>query len=162
MSAPDSSGADAANDRLIVSLYEAMNRGDGEAMAACYHPEARFSDPAFGELRGEEVKNMWRMLTERGDELEVELREHQATSDSGSAHWIARYPFGNAKRPVVNDIRARYRFRDGLIAEHDDTFDLRRWAAQAMGTPGKVLGFTPLLSPLVRRTARGQLAKFEG
>ena len=37
---------------LIERLYGAMNRGDGETMAACYAPDARFSDPAFGELRG--------------------------------------------------------------------------------------------------------------
>ncbi len=130
-------------------------------MAACYHPEARFSDPAFGELRGAEIGRMWRMLTERGEELEVELLEHGADERSGTARWVARYPFAATGRRVVNDIQAQFRFRDGLIAEHDDRFDLRRWAAQALGPAGRILGLTPFLAPVVRRRARGQLASFE-
>ncbi len=130
-------------------------------MAACYHPEAQFSDPAFGELRGAEVGRIWRMLTERGTELEVDLLEHQADERSGTAHWVARYPFAATGRRVVNDIRAELRFRDGLIVEHHDRFDLRRWAAQALGPAGRILGYTPFLSLVVRRRARRQLADFE-
>ena len=48
---------------LIERFYAAFDRKDGDAMAACYAPDARFSDPAFGELRGAEPGAMWRMLT---------------------------------------------------------------------------------------------------
>jgi hypothetical protein len=41
-----------ANEELIRRFYEALDRHDGEAMAACYAPGARFEDPAFGELDG--------------------------------------------------------------------------------------------------------------
>jgi ketosteroid isomerase-like protein len=150
-----------ANDELIESLYAALGRRDGDAMTACYGADPTFSDPAFGELRGPEVGRMWRMLTARATELEVDLKEHQADDSSGTAHWIARYPFAKTGRPVVNDVRAEFRFRDGLIVEHRDRFDLRRWAAQALGAPGRILGFTPLLPIVVRRQARGQLAAFE-
>src|SRR5207249_942042 len=109
---------------------------------------------------GADVGRMWRMLGVRATELEVELVSHSADETSGRAHWIARYPFAETGRPVVNDIHAKFRFRDGLIASHDDSFDLRRWAAQARGTTGKVLGFTPLLGPVVSRRARGNLAEF--
>lgn len=146
---------------MIESLYAALGRRDGEAMAACYDREARFSDPAFGELRGDEVGRMWRMLTSRAKEIDVDLLEHDADGARGTAHWVARYPFASTGRRVVNDVRAEFRFRDGLILEHDDRFDLRRWAAQALGAPGRILGLTPLLSRAVRRQARGQLAAFE-
>lgn len=141
---------------VIVRLYEALDRGDGEAMAACYAPGAVFEDPAFGELRGAEVGDMWRMLTSRGGKVDVELVEH----DAGSARWIARYVFTATGNPVVNDVRSRFTFEDGLIADQRDEFDLRKWAAQAMGAKGRVLGFTPLLGPAIRRNARAQLAKF--
>ena len=150
----------ADHDAVIVRLYDALNRHDGEAMAACYHPDARFSDPAFGELRGADVGRMWRMLCGRATELKVELVSHEATDSIGSSHWIARYPFETG-RQVVNDVHGEFRFADGLIIEHDDSFDLRRWAAQALGPVGKVLGFTPLLRPMIRRKTHGQLAKFE-
>src|SRR4051812_44000111 len=109
-------------DELIQHFYSAFDRKHGDAMAACYAPDARFSDPAFGELRGPEVGGMWRMLTGRAEDLSVELAEHHAAGDTGSARWIARYTFGRTGRPVVNDVRARFRFADGLIAEHDDSF----------------------------------------
>jgi uncharacterized protein len=148
-------------DELIVHLYDSMNRHDGDAMAACYAADARFEDPAFGELRGEEVGRMWRMLCGRAEDLTVELAEHQASGDSGTAHWIAKYTFSTG-RPVVNDIQAEFRFEDGLIAEHDDRFSLRKWASQALGVQGKILGLTPLLKPMIHRTTGKQLAEFDG
>ncbi|MBF3199877.1 nuclear transport factor 2 family protein, partial [Pseudomonas aeruginosa] len=51
------------NAELIERFYQAFQRLDGEAMAACYAPQATFHDPAFGELRGREVGDMWRLLT---------------------------------------------------------------------------------------------------
>ena len=145
---------------LIERLYGAMNQGDGETMASCYAPDARFSDPAFGELRDSEPGDMWRMLTGRATDLTVELAEHEADEHRGSAHWIARYTFGPTGRHVVNDIRATFRFENGLIAEHDDRFSFHKWSRQALGLPGTLLGWTPLLRASVRRRARGDLEKF--
>ncbi len=141
---------------LIERFYAAFDRKDGEAMAACYHPDARFSDPAFGELRGREVGDMWRMLTGRATDLSVELREH----DDSSARWIARYTFGRTGREVVNDVKAAFVFRDGLIAEHDDRFSFWTWSRQALGPAGLALGWTPILRNKVRTQARADLAKF--
>ena len=61
---------------------------------------------------------------------------------------------------MVNEIDAAFRFRRGLIVEHVDQFDLRRWARQALGLSGRVLAFTPLLGPTVRRQANGALASW--
>lgn len=145
----------------IRRLYAALEAGDGEAMAACYAPGATFEDPAFGRLQGPEVGAMWRMLTSRSTGVAVELREATATGDSGSANWVATYRFGPKQRPVINDVRATYRFAgDGRIAEHVDRFDLGRWGAQAMGPAQGVLGRTPLLGLVVRRTTRKQLDAF--
>jgi ketosteroid isomerase-like protein len=148
----------ADNARVIREFYEAFDRHDGEAMARAYAPDARFEDPAFGELTGEEAGDMWRMLTGRAEDLRVELAEHEATGDEGSARWIATYTFRTG-RPVVNDIRARFRFRDGKIIEHEDSFSFFKWARQALGPSGFVLGL-PGPNLLVRRQARGQLDEF--
>ena len=105
-------------------------------MAACYAPDARFSDPVFVDLEGQEPGAMWRMLTGRADDLKIELVEHQADGDRGSARWIAHYTFTQTGRPVTNDVRAAFRFARGLIAEHRDEFDFHRWSRQALGTLG--------------------------
>jgi ketosteroid isomerase-like protein len=148
----------ADNDKLIQQLYEAMNRHDGEAMAKLYAPDGHFRDPAFGDLSGAEAGDMWRMLTGRSEDLSVELAEHQADGDEGTAHWIATYTFSTG-RHVVNDIHARFRFRDGKIVDHEDSFPFHRWARQALGPAGWVLGVPPF-NQLIRRRARGDLAEF--
>src|SRR4051794_24277999 len=104
-----------ANRRTIERLYAAFGECNGAAMTACYATDARFRDPAFGDLHGEDVGAMWRMLSGRATDLEIELRDREAGEKTGSAHWIARYTFSTG-RPVVNDIQARFRFSDGLIA----------------------------------------------
>jgi ketosteroid isomerase-like protein len=141
---------------LIERFYSAFAAHDGDAMAACYVPDARFSDPVFRDLRGAEPGQMWRMLTERAADLQVELVEHEAAGDTGSARWIARYTFSQTGRPVVNDVRAGFRFADGLIADHRDDFDFTRWARQAIGLPGLL----PPVRSAVRRKARAGLDEF--
>jgi ketosteroid isomerase-like protein len=151
-------GAD-ANRATIELLYEAFGRCDGAAMSACYAPNAHFRDPAFGDLEGNEVGAMWRMLTGRATDLEIELHEHEADEETGSAHWIARYTFSTG-RPVVNDIRAKLRFSNGLIVDHVDDFDFRRWAKQALGPTGNLVAVLPPLRKKAHAQARGQLDEF--
>lgn len=151
----------ADNVQVIQDLYEAMDRHDGDAMASIYDPDGRFRDPAFGELTGAEAGDMWRMLTARAEDLSVELAEHSAEGDSGDARWIARYTFTRTGRPVTNDVRARFRFRDGRIVEHVDSFPFWAWARQALGPAGLVLGLPPM-NLLIRRQARRDLSEFRG
>lgn len=149
-----------ANDYLIEQFYAAFAARDGDAMAACYAPGAHFSDPVFPDLNGAEPGAMWRMLTAQARELRIELLEHAADGVRGSARWRAHYLFTQTGRPVVNDVRATFRFEEGLIAEHADEFSFYRWARQALGTPGLLLGWTPLLRASVRRRARAGLERF--
>jgi len=149
-----------SNAELIRRFYAAFAALDGDAMAELYAPDALFSDPVFVDLRGEEPGAMWRMLTGRADDLKVELLEHEADGDRGSARWIAHYTFTQTGRPVENHVRASFRFADGLIAEHRDEFDFHRWSRQALGAPGLLLGWTPLLRAAVRRRARAGLDEF--
>jgi ketosteroid isomerase-like protein len=149
----------AGNAELIRRLYDALDRHDGDAMASLYDPRGRFHDPAFGELTGAEAGDMWRMLTGRAEDLRVELADHSAEGDSGNAHWIARYTFTRTGRTVVNDVHAVFRFSEGLITEHEDSFPFWPWARQALGPAGLVLGLPPM-NLLIRRRARADLAGF--
>jgi ketosteroid isomerase-like protein len=152
----------AENKALIARFYEAFDRRDGDAMAACYAPDARFSDPVFPGLSGAEPGAMWRMLTGRSDDLRVQLLEHDADElGGGAAHWRATYTFTQTGRLVVNDVQARFKFStDGLIAEHVDDFSFHRWSRQALGGPGLLLGWTPLLRRATQRKARASLDEF--
>jgi ketosteroid isomerase-like protein len=145
---------------VIERFYSAFARKDYQEMAACYLPQVRFSDPAFGELDGDEARAMWHMFCERGEDLTVSFRDVQAWDERGSAHWDADYTFSATGRPVHNEIEARFKFRDGLIAEHRDSFDFWRWSRQALGPAGLALGWTPLVRRKVRSQARGTLREY--
>ena len=82
-----------AHVALIERFYGAFAQGDGEAMAACYAPGVRFSDPVFPDLRGPRAGAMWRMLTSAPGDVRIELLEHEAGDETGSAHWKAHYTF---------------------------------------------------------------------
>jgi ketosteroid isomerase-like protein len=143
-------------DDLIQRFYSAFNAHDGEAMAACYAPDAHFWDPVFGDLNGAEVGGMWRMLTGRAEDLSVDLAEHSSEDGQGSAHWIAHYTFSQTNRPVVNDVHATFRFENGLIADHRDEFDFKVWARQAIGVAGRL----PPVRSTIRKRAREGLDLF--
>ena len=143
---------------LIVRFYDALGRRDAATMAACYARDATFADPVFGKLDAADVAAMWRMLCARGKDLRIATSGVHADAEGGRAHWQASYSYGPTQRPVVNEIDAAFRFRRGLIVEHVDRFDLKRWATQALGLSGRVLCYTPLLGPMVRRQAGDALA----
>jgi len=148
------------NEALIHRFYTGFQARDAQAMAACYHPDAVFSDPAFGELRGEEIGEMWAMLTRRAKDLAITFSNVVADDAGGAADWEARYTFTQTGRQVHNRIHADFRFRDGLIVRHDDRFPFWKWARQALGATGLLLGWTPLVQGKVRSTARAGLAAY--
>ena len=154
-------GAD-ANAELIRRFYEAFDHQDGQAMGECYAPDVHFSDPVFPDLHGPRARAMWEMLTGAPGELRVELLDSRADDTSGSAHWRADYVFSQTGRPVVNHVRAAFRFREGLIVEHRDEFDFHRWSRQALGAPGLLLGWTPVLRSAVRKKAAARLEEHTG
>ena len=140
-----------ANEDLIHTFYGSFSKRDAAGMNACYHPDVTFSDPVFGTLHGDRAKAMWQMLCARGTDLKIEYSKVWAAGDRGGAHWDASYVFNS--REVLNRIDATFVFRDGAIVRHDDDFDLRGWAGQALGLPGKVLGGTPFFRRKIRATA---------
>jgi hypothetical protein len=145
---------------LITRFYEAFANRDAATMARCYTANARFSDPVFPNLRGEQVGAMWRMLCQRATDLRIEFRVLLEARPGGSAHWEAWYTYSASGRPVHNAIDATFVFQGGLIAVHEDSFDLYRWARQALGIPGVLLGWTPFMRRAIQRRAARSLARF--
>lgn len=145
------------NAALLTRFYQAFQNRDPAGMAACYHPEVRFSDPAFRDLRGAEAGAMWNMLCSRGKDLRVQFSDVHADADGGAAHWEAYYTFSQTGRKVHNIIDAQFRFLDGLIIEHTDRFDFARWAAQALGLVGLLFGRSSWLQKKVQAKASKSL-----
>ncbi len=149
-----------ANAELITRFYEGFARRDAEAMAACYHKDIEFSDPVFPDLKGDQASDMWRMLAARATDLVVRFEVKEVDDRRGAAHWDADYTFTKTCRKVNNSIDAEFEFKDGLISWHSDDFDFWRWSRMALGAPGWLLGWTPIIHNKVRKQAAEGLAAF--
>lgn len=146
---------------IVQRFYEAFQRKDAESMAACYAPDAEFSDPAFPQLNGREAGDMWRMLISRGTDLVLRFQLGECTANRCQVHWEARYTFSQTGRTVVNRITATIDVSDGLIIRHRDEFSFWRWSRQALGATGWLLGWTPFLQGKVQSMARKGLAHWQ-
>ena len=154
------------NTQTLHRFYDAFSRLDADTMAACYAPDAVFADEAFSLRGAREVGGMWKMLcqTTAGNPKaravwRLAYRDIRADGTSGQAHWDAHYLFSATGRIVDNAIDARVTFTpDGLIATHRDRFDFWSWSRQALGAPGWLLGWSPMLRTKVRARAGGNLA----
>lgn len=149
------------NEEIIKQFYKAFSIGDATGMTACYHKEVVFQDPAFGRLEGERAHKMWEMLlSEKTAGTSVTFDNITATSDHGSADWVAKYSFGEKQRSVTNRVSARFKFKDGKIIEHIDTFDLWKWSQQAMGPIGYLLGWSSFMRNKIQNTTNSRLDSY--
>lgn len=149
------------NKELIEHFYQSFSEGNAEAMSDCYHEDVHFTDPAFGDLHGEEVGSMWKMLMRRSAIIpKIQFSNVQADDKKGSANWIAEYEFGTDRRQVINEISAQFEFADGKIIRHKDDFNFWKWSRQALGLPGWLLGWTPFMKKKIGLVVNKALTKF--
>jgi hypothetical protein len=149
------------NTELITKFYESFARADAEGMISCYAGEIIFNDPAFGELKGDDAKNMWRMLISNSKgKIKITFADVKAGEKTGSANWVAEYIFSKTKRPVVNRISAHFEFQNGKIIRHTDHFNLWQWAQQALGWKGYLLGWSSFMKNKIQRQANSSLTAY--
>ncbi len=129
-------------------------------MQSLYAPEATFNDAVFKNLNGIEAGKMWEMLLKNGKDLKLTYKILEETATSGKATWIATYTFSKSGRKVINNIMADFVIKDGKIISHTDSFDFYKWARQAFGTMGLILGWTSFFKNKVRTTAKAAFDKF--
>jgi len=148
---------------IIAAFYQAFEQHKAESMISHYADDVVFEDPAFGILHGERARDMWRMLisSQKGKDFKVVCSSLTATPTGGTAHWKATYTFSKTGRKVVNEVDAVFEIIDGKIIKHTDTFNLHKWARQAMGIKGWLLGGTGLFKKKLRSQTNAMLSKWE-
>ena len=92
--------------------------------------------------------------------IKITASDIKADDKTGSANWVAEYTFSRTGRHVVNRVSATFEFADGKISKHTDHFDIWKWAGQAMGVKGYLLGWTPFMQKKIQQQTKGLLAKF--
>ncbi|MEO8794140.1 MAG: nuclear transport factor 2 family protein [Daejeonella sp.] len=148
------------NEELINRFYTAFQQKDYNTMQNCYAENAQFNDAVFKNLSAHQVKSMWEMLLKKSTDLHVDFKNIQADEFTGSSDWIATYTFSATHNKVVNKVHANFEFAGGKIVKHTDHFDFYKWASQAFGFKGRLLGWTDFMKRKVQETAAKNLENF--
>jgi hypothetical protein len=147
-------------EKLISQFYASFNKLDYKSMQQCYRDEIIFSDPVFQQLKGKKAMAMWHMLCSLSKGVSITVSDASANAESGSCKWEAKYNFSATGRAVHNKIQAQFKFKGGKIIQHTDHFNLWKWCSMALGLPGLLLGWSPIIRNKVRHTASKNLEKF--
>jgi len=148
------------NCSVINSLYSALKSKDFERLKFFYSEQLHFSDEVFDALNYTQTLSMWTMLLSRSKDIFIEFGEVECSNQIGSAVWKAHYIFTPTGRKVINEIHARFEFKDGKIVHHRDYFNFYRWARQAFGWKGILLGWMPFFKSKVQRNAKKSLDNY--
>ena len=100
------------------------------------------------------------MLLTRGKDLTLEFKDVWSDGNKAGATWIATYTFSATGRKVTNQIKATFEIEQGKIIKHTDAFSFYKWARQALGMPGLLLGWSPALKNKIQQTAKNNLQEF--
>jgi ketosteroid isomerase-like protein len=149
------------NEETINRFYTAFQKLDYATMQSCYSDDAVFNDPAFGLLDATETRAMWEMLCKRAKDFSlmygnIKLLDEEYTT----TEWSASYVFTRTGRRIVNKITAHMKFKDGLIIEHTDAFDIYRWSRLAFGIRGLIFGWTSFMHKRIQKQAKEGLYRF--
>ena len=149
------------NNQVIKKFYSSFSEGNSNGMIECYHENVFFQDPAFGILKGDRAKKMWEMLlSQKNTDIKITFDHVTDSGDSGKVNWVAEYSYGKKRRKVINHVSANFKFQDGKIIEHIDTFDLWKWTKQAMGPVGYLLGWSSFMKNKIQKTTNSKLNKY--
>lgn len=149
-----------ANEELISNFYTAFQQKDYKTMQESYADNAVFNDSVFRDLNAQQVRSMWQMLISRSGDMTLTFRGIKEEGKKVSAYWEAHYTFTATGRKVVNKINAEFEIEDGKIVRHTDSFDFYKWAKQAFGAGGFLLGWTNAFREKVRQTAKQKLVEY--
>ena len=145
---------------VAEQFYDAFMVRDHYTMGLLYAENATFSDPVFPLLNAHGARTMWAMLLSRAGDLGIEVNILEDGPARARVQWVARYTFGATGRRVVNRVSSEMAIANGRIVRQVDRFDLWRWARQALGVRGLLLGWTPMVQNAIRKQAAHSLREF--
>jgi ketosteroid isomerase-like protein len=149
------------NTEIIEKFYHAFSRLDSKQMNDCYSDDIIFSDPIFGILNSNEVRNMWEMLCNNAKEFSLSYNGiEELDTEYITCNWQATYVVSATNRKVTNKAKAYLRMQDGKIIEHSDAFRLSIWIAKAFGIKGILLGWTGYMKRKVQQESRKKLLQY--
>lgn len=149
-----------SNEQIIHQFYTAFQQKNYKTMQDSYADNAVFNDAVFTNLDAKEVKAMWQMLISRSGDMTMTFGNIKEAGNKVTAYWEANYTFTATGRKVVNKINAEFELENGKIVKHTDDFNFYKWAKQAFGAGGFLLGWTSAFKAKVGETAKKKLEEY--
>ena len=149
-----------ANELIANEFYSAFANRNAAAMNKLYHKGLEFEDPAFGKLHYDQACAMWSMLCSSAKDLVISFDIIKSDENTVTTKWIADYNFSKTNRMVHNEIIAVMKIETDLIIEHTDSFNLHKWAKQALGLQGFILGGTNFFRKKLHQQTGRQLLRY--
>ncbi len=159
--------------QTLYRYFTALVARDTQGMQNCYAHGVRFEDPIFNLNGDREIMAMWALLfgpgrlpTDRTNKGQggltntwaVDFHTVKTLQNHGSVRWEVTFRYAPTGRIVHNSVYSQFHFDDdGLILSQRDNFDFWRWARQAHGFLGMMLGWTPLMWDHAREQAEVSL-----
>jgi len=131
---------------VLTKLYTCLAKHDHPGMAECYHQDAHFQDIGFTLDGVKQIQAMWHLISET--DLRCTFKIVEGEGSPCTVDLVDEYTFPPTRRPVRNEIRSVFKFKDGRIIDHRDSCDARKWCLQAWGP---ILGVPFWLLPFLRR-----------
>jgi len=141
-------------------FYDAFMVRDHYTMGLLYASHATFSDPVFPKLTAQGARLMWQMLLSEAEDFDLAVDIREDAADRAVVDWTARYTFTPTGRVVVNRVHTEMALAAGKIVRQVDAFSFWRWAGQALGWKGWLLGATPLVRDPVQARAAKSLREY--
>lgn len=145
---------------VAEQFYDAFMVRDHYTMGLLYAENATFSDPVFPLLNARGARMMWKMLLSQADDLAIEANILEDGPTRARVEWSAYYSFGATGRRVINRIQTDMAISNGRIVRQVDQFSLWRWASQALGLKGLLLGWSPMVRKRIQAQAARSLNEF--
>lgn len=149
------------NIEIIDLFFTAFKNLDHQAMNALYSDDIVYSDPLFGMLEGEAVKNRWELLFQDVREFRLTvIKTEEIDQEYATCQWKATWISSRSKRQIVFEAKSFMRFSGNQIIEHSDGFSLTKWIAQAYGLKGQFFGWLNFMKRRVQREYRQRLIQY--
>jgi ketosteroid isomerase-like protein len=148
------------NEKLLTEYYTAFQKRNHKSMNACYADNVVFNDPLYTNLDAAHTRAMWELFCVNGKDLKLEFSGIKADDTKGEATWKASYIFSSSGNRVEKEVVSKFEFQNGKISRQEDDFDFRKWAGQALGLMGSLLGWTGFVESQVKENAKNNLDAF--
>jgi len=85
----------------------------------------------------------------------------RSQADQAQVRWWLSYTDAASQRPVALHGHSELQLADGLIVQQVDCFDLWAWSRQALGTVGRILGWSDWMQAQLRAQALNRLERWQ-